>query len=274
MPHDKRVFRFVGLAALLLLATLALSIPSAPALAADSCTLAVTASGGVLTVGETGGVQRRAGQTFIVNSSGTLTEFRLRQSSNTGSPTGPIYWEFRGASLTGSVLASGSFTSSPSNDISIMVSGGPFLAAGSTYALTFYADSQSSGNAYRVQTSTTSVYADGVGALSSNAGSSWTNQTFDMQFSVITNGLCSTPTPTAFSSSTPTTTPTPTLTPTPDFWVIATLPTQAYNYPIAIKPTADFGDMSLFAIGVVTAGMGLLILIVKVRWDRNVGTDA
>jgi len=72
--------------------------------------------------------------------------------------------------------------------------------------------------------------------------------------------LLSLPSATPTITVTPSTTPTPTYTPTPDYFVLGTLSTV--NYPIAIKPTGDFGDLGIMVVGLVIAGLGFIAFIV------------
>jgi len=252
---------------LLALLVLAVLIGPLPVAAADSCTLSVTASGSTIGIGALAGAQQSVAQGFKINSTGVLTEFRVRQGTNTGSPTGTIKWEIRGA-LPGSILASGNFTSAPSSEIVVLVAGGPILSATNTYYLIFYADSQSAGNRYNFQVSAATVYADGDVSVSNNAGASWTASSVgDFDFKIITAGLCSTATPTTFVTETPTITPTASNTPspTPNYGIEITATSGA---PMKLERSATYGDVTVFIGELILMGL-IFVAFAYTFWRRK-----
>jgi len=252
---------------LLLVILLAALLSPTPALAADSCTLQVNASGSVTRIGDNSNVEQRRAQDFIVNASGVLTELRFQQGANSGSPTGNIGWEVRGT-LTGTILASGSVVSSPSSEVVISVSGGPVLSAGNTYYFILFADAQATNTGFNAQASTSSSYADGMLWTSSNGGTSWSStSTIDVQIRVMTAGLCSTPTPTAFSSATPSDTATPTITPSPtaNYGIEITATSGA---PMKLERTATYGDLTTFGGLLIVAGVLFFIFVYTYWRDR------
>lgn len=139
-------------------------------------------------IGNSGGTTYLWAQSFQVTA-GVLTSFTFQLRANFGSPSGTMTWEICSdtAGAPGTVLETGTLTPTPSATNTVRTSAGTWLAASTTYWLKLYSTAaQSSNNYWSWYCSTTSLYASGTAAVSTNAGASWSNQTIDMNCAVIT----------------------------------------------------------------------------------------
>jgi hypothetical protein len=139
-------------------------------------------------IGNSGGTTYQWAQSFQCTA-GTLAQFTFALRANVGSPTGTMTWEICGdtAGAPGTVLATGTLTPTASTTNTVAVPDGLFLAASTTYWLKLYSTgAQSSNNYWSWYCSTTSLYANGTAADSTNGGSSWSNQTIDMNSTITT----------------------------------------------------------------------------------------
>lgn len=139
-------------------------------------------------IGNVSGTTNLWAQSFQVTA-GTLTSFTFQLRGNVGSPSGTMTWEIcsDSAGAPGTVLETGTLTPTASATNTVSCSAGTFLAASTTYWLKLYSTgAQSSNNYWSWYCSTTSVYASGTAAVSTNGGSSWSNQTIDMNCAIIT----------------------------------------------------------------------------------------
>ncbi len=150
-------------------------------------TTTITATGPATPVGYT----FELAQSFLVTA-GRLSQFVVSLGANTGSPTGTLTWALRAnnAGAPGSLLATGTFSPTPSANNTINVTGGPFLFAATTYWLHLKATTaQSAGNEWSWVGVGASSYADGNAAYSSNAGVSWTASAGDLQCNITTGAV-------------------------------------------------------------------------------------
>lgn len=251
----KALFQVVTLTTIVVL----LALPTS-ASADGPCTIDTLASGGGgASLGDASNNEIGQGQTFLAPCSGEINAFQVRFNANSGSPTGDVTWEIAADYLgqPGAIVTSGTFTPVPSTINTINVAGGAYLSAGSNYWLTLEAVDQATNVGFILYRATSSTYANGASYSNSNDGLYGTPVN-DLFFVMTLNALG--PTATTGPTSTPadTATPTPTLTPTatntPDYFIVATF-SALPDYPIAVKPTATMGEMSV---------SGLLIALIVV----------
>ncbi|MDQ7027564.1 MAG: choice-of-anchor R domain-containing protein, partial [Anaerolineae bacterium] len=150
-------------------------------------------------VGDSGGVDYRAAQSFQMSAAGAISQFTFTLTANTGSPTGDLGWEIRdnNAGKPGStVLESGSIanasvTASAQNTVNI--TNGAYLAASTTYWLVLYSTvaNEATNNKWNWQAKLSGTYANGNRAYSSNGGTSWTTDAVDHTFTVTTSAVTS-----------------------------------------------------------------------------------
>lgn len=143
-------------------------------------------------IGDSGGTEWWWGQSFQVTA-GILTQFTFDLTANQNTPAGTITWEICADSsgAPGSVLVAGTIapTASATNTVAL-ADGGPYLAASTTYWLVLKPTTdQSTDNAWRWRSSTSSIYANGNASASTNGGSSWSAQTIDMASTYTTSAV-------------------------------------------------------------------------------------
>ena len=138
-------------------------------------------------IGDLGGTEYWQAQSFQCTA-GRLSQITVTLDANAGSPTGDITWEIQTDSSgpSGSVLQTGTFTPTPSAQNTIPVTNGIFLAASTTYWLVLYPPDQSTGNGYKWTGKAVGTYANGQRAYSTNGGSSWTADAYDLKCSITT----------------------------------------------------------------------------------------
>jgi hypothetical protein len=152
-------------------------------------------TGSFSAIGDSGGSEFRSAQSFQLANGGRLSQFKFTLVASGGSPVGDMGWQIRtdsggsGPTNAGtSVLASGTIPNAsvvPSAVNTVNVTNGPVLSPSTTYWIVLIANSaQSSNVAWRWDADTTPTYADGQGAFSSNAGTSWTQDGRDHTFEV------------------------------------------------------------------------------------------
>jgi len=134
-----------------------------------------------------------AAQSFTI-AAGRLSQITIYLAVSTGTPSGNILWEMRDSisNQPGNVLQSGSFSPTANANNTIAVSNGVRLSASTTYWLVFRpASTQTAGNAYNVNTSSTDSYGGGSFLRSTNGGSTWTTSanSLDMYCSVTTAAI-------------------------------------------------------------------------------------
>src|SRR5512139_2935445 len=130
----------------------------------------------------------REAQSFQVTA-GRLSTIKVTWEANVGSPVGTVTWGVRSTNEDGTVLATGTFTPTPSGEDIITVVDGPFLASATTYYLRIEStQAQSNSNAWIWKGQLGSSYADG-GRTYSNNGGAWTATCGDMECSITTTAV-------------------------------------------------------------------------------------
>lgn len=140
-------------------------------------------------IGDLNDVEYWEAQTLQVTA-GRLSQIVITLNANGGSPTGDITWRLcaDGTTAPGTILATGTFTPTPSAANTINVTNGPFLAASTTYWLVAYTGAQSTNAYYNWSRDNGNPYASGVRWYSTNSGSSWTSQAGnDLDCAVVTS---------------------------------------------------------------------------------------
>jgi hypothetical protein len=158
-------------------------------------TLDVNGSGAVSAIGDVGDLERSTAQQFTPSASGQLTQFKITLSGNNGSPTGQIYYQIQqddGSDLPdGTILASGSWSPTPSVENTITVTDGPLLDGSTKYWIILNTIDQSTNQRYQWQRATSDVYASHVRLTGTkgDAFSLWTSSTDDAEFEVTTSAV-------------------------------------------------------------------------------------
>ena len=145
------------------------------------------------TFGDSGGTEVWRAQSFIPTA-GILSQIQIAFGANVGSPSGTVTWKIttdNAGDPTGTVLATGTFTPTASSNNTINVSNGPVLSGSTTYWLRLEGAPQSTGVAWTLTSSTTSVYADGTASTSLNSGSTWTPDSWDFDVVITTTAVTS-----------------------------------------------------------------------------------
>lgn len=149
-----------------------------------------------LVIGDASGTDYRAAQSFQITA-GQLSQISLPLVANVGSPTGDITWKIHSdaAGIPGTTLASGTFTPVASSTNTINVSNGIYLAASTTYWVSFEAVSfQGTNNRWVGQYNASGAYANGVLKWDSHATvfpNTWAGGggTHDMRVTITTAAL-------------------------------------------------------------------------------------
>lgn len=134
-------------------------------------------------IGNNGGSNRAAAQSFSPTAGGHLTQFTVTLTTSTGSPTGTMTWYIKtgSAGSGGTVLATGTFTPTASATNTINVSGGPFLNTATTYYLVLVSTSaQSTNNYWNWSADSANPYAAGDGFFSTDNGASFSSGSRDL----------------------------------------------------------------------------------------------
>jgi hypothetical protein len=161
--------------------------------AASGGTTSVSASNGLGGFGDAGNVDRWRGQSFKVNA-GRLSQIKVDLGANNGSPTGTATWRIEtdsSGSPSGTVLASDTWTPTPSQTNTINITDGPLLEADTTYWLVLKSTAPQeldSGRQWQWYRSSSNIYADGKRGFRDDG--SWTFSTAeDHSFEVTTDAL-------------------------------------------------------------------------------------
>ncbi len=169
-----------------------------PSSAGSTVTHSQTGNG--RTIGDSGGTEFRAAQSFQLSALGKLTQFTFTLGANVGTPAGNLGWEIRtdsgGSGPTNggtTVLASGTIANAsvvPSALNTVNVSNSPVLAASTTYWLCLFSTVNEASNSRWVwEGNNPGSYANGQAADSSNGGTSWSLLTWDMTFGITASAM-------------------------------------------------------------------------------------
>lgn len=154
-------------------------------------------SAGVLTsaLGDSGGTERRVGQSMTFTNAGVLTSATINAGATTGSPSGfptvtlrPDNAGVPSATILDTVTLT-AWTASASN--SITFTGGVFLETGTTYWLVAEMPAQGTGVFFTVLRSGTNPYANGVMKIDTDNAGTWNTLAAgsDMRCSVTLSAL-------------------------------------------------------------------------------------
>ncbi len=144
-----------------------------------------------LALGDLSGTDYWLAQTFQI-AAGILSQITVYHLANVGTPSGNVTWQIcaDGGTAPGSVLASGVYTPTPSSNNIIPVTGGPLLAASTTYWLVLKPTSaQATDNRWQCAHTTPGGYAGGQDYFSLDGGGSWSSGSGDLRCSMTTSAV-------------------------------------------------------------------------------------
>jgi hypothetical protein len=156
-----------------------------------SVTLNIAQGQGTVTnsLGNSAGSNLSQAQTFKPTITGQLSQLTALFGANSGSPVGTVTWYIYTdtSGLPGTLLATGTFTPTPSANNTINITNGPTLQQGLTYWfwLRPTTEPQASSTSWKwMSTNATSVYADGTQERYVANTSAWTALGQDLECSV------------------------------------------------------------------------------------------
>ncbi len=154
--------------------------------------ISISATGVNAALGDVAGAEYGAAQSFTTVNGGILSQFTADFNANNGSPSGICTWTLEtdnSNSPSGTVLATNTFTPTPSATNTINVTDGPALAASTKYWLTMKVPAQATNARYHINFQNSSVYAGGSYFYTTDGGASWIaqnsgNADLDMTFTL------------------------------------------------------------------------------------------